>query len=53
MSRELKCDICDGTDYSELNTCHICRRNYCEICEGTIGPVNICELCITYNTDED
>lgn len=41
----IKCDVCNGTDYSELSQCHICKRFYCEICEGTHDTLNICELC--------
>lgn len=47
MKNELICDICNGDDYSELNTCYICSRHYCELCEGNNSSFNICELCDT------
>ena len=53
MKKNIKCDICDGLDYSELNVCHICNRNYCEICGDTYSSLNTCELCATYDTDEE
>ena len=53
MDNNIKCDICNGIDYFELNVCYICNRNYCEICEGTYDSFNTCELCATYDTDEE
>lgn len=53
MARELKCDVCNGTDYSELNTCYICNRNYCEICEGANSSINMCELCVVSDVDDN
>lgn len=53
MNENVKCDICEGLDYTELKVCHICNRNYCEICEGTDSPFNTCELCTTCDTDEE
>ena len=50
MRNELKCDVCNGTDYSELNICYQCNRNYCEICEGNHISLNICELCVISDT---
>lgn len=53
MDKTIKCDICNGTDYSELNKCHICQRFYCEICEGIHDTFHICELCSESIADED
>lgn len=54
MNNHLECDICNGTDYVELNICYICNRHYCEICEGQNSSTNICELCATSDiVDED
>ena len=49
----LKCDICNGDDFTELNKCHICQRNYCEICQGNVEHMSICELCSDYNLNDD
>lgn len=53
MNENIKCDICGGTDYSDLKTCHICNRNYCEICESVYNPEDTCELCDIYDNNED
>ena len=49
MDKDIKCDICSGVDYFEIKTCHICGRNYCELCES----IDTCELCTTCDNNEE
>lgn len=42
---KIKCDVCEGTDFSVLETCYICNRSYCELCDSQDGHEKLCELC--------